>query len=295
MRIVHFSDIHAHTPFPGWRGLGDKRLLGTLNFYLRRARSHDWPSVAEAVHQIRLLGPDLVIYTGDLTTISDPAEFAQACEALQPLADDRRFEFLCIPGNHDRYIPGDEVRQCLAASFRRLNRDRWELADLPLCHEFRRARFLLVDESCPAPFYGSWGQLDERTRNWLAAQLPAGPGRSPQPAVLVGHFPLLDARGRPLSARRNCRGSEEPRAALRDGRLRLSLCGHIHHPFVRREASGSLEFCAGSLPQCGGFYVIDFDVANNCLDWRWVPVTSCRQAPPAPEVTGLVGGLGDHL
>ena len=70
MRIVHFSDIHAHNPVPNWRCAFDKRLLGTLNFYLRRARWYQWQRVAEAVQQIRMLCPDVVICTGDYTTIS---------------------------------------------------------------------------------------------------------------------------------------------------------------------------------------------------------------------------------
>lgn len=227
-----------------------------MNYVLRRRRFHHWRYVDAAVRTIRNLVPDVVICTGDLTNIGDPAEFDKACTALRPLVDDERFELLYVPGNHDNYVANRSCRTALETAFQYMNRGRWEMVDLPLATVVGPVRFLLVNQTHPAPVYASYGTIDEKTLRWFKEDILEDPGVL-KTNVLVGHFPLFNRNGQELPARRRCRGNRVFQDALRKNFISLSLCGHIHQSFVRTEPNGSMEICAGSLTLQGRLNVIE--------------------------------------
>lgn len=281
MRIVHFSDIHAGGRVNDLRGIFDKRLLGTLNHFLRRRHSHDWGRVGRAISLIKQLLPDIVICTGDLTTLSEPKEFEQAFQALETLATDQRFELLYVPGNHDCYVPNRDCQESLRRIFKTLNRERWDLDDLPAVFTFQHARFLLINQATPAPLYASWGEISKHTAARIEEHLSE---ESEQPTILVSHYPLFDADGYDLSWRRRCKNNECLQRAYREGHINLALCGHIHTPFVREEASGIMEVCAGSLTHAGRLNFVDLDTSTGQIEQRWIEVPDHDQ--PDPELAG---------
>jgi 3',5'-cyclic AMP phosphodiesterase CpdA len=269
MRIAHFSDIHAGGWLRHWRGYFDKRLIGACNYVLNRRRTHQWSRVARAVECILALRPDVVICTGDLASIAEPAEFDQAEAALAPLltAD---CEFLCVPGNHDAYVAHPRCQDACDRVFARLSGERWQLADLPLARTVGGCRFLLVNEARPAPPFAASGALSPAAAQWLENEL-ATAGSSSSSRVLVGHYPLFDAAGGELPRKRRCSGAEVAQQALTDGRLQLALCGHIHTPFVRPAAGGGLEVCAGSLTATGRFAMLTVN-DSGAITHEWVDV-----------------------
>jgi 3',5'-cyclic AMP phosphodiesterase CpdA len=267
MRIVHLSDIHAPASLGSWRSLLDKRLLGFANYYLRRHLRQDWERVARLAAQLPALQPDLVVCTGDITSLGEPAEFARAEAALQPIVANPAWDFVYVPGNHDAYVRCPHSQSALAATFHRLNRLRWHLAELPVAHICAGVRLLLINQAAPAPLYGSGGQLPPAAQTWLERELAPGP--APRPTLLISHFPLADRSGHPLSWRRCCTGIGGLREALGDGRLRAALCGHIHHGFRRDEPGGGSEVCAGSLTQTGSYVVLDYEPATHRLATTW--------------------------
>jgi 3',5'-cyclic AMP phosphodiesterase CpdA len=278
MRIIHFSDVHAGGWLRDWTGLFDKRLLGTCNHVLRRARHHRWSRLIAAVRQIRLLAPDLVICSGDITSLSEPREFELAMTTLEPLVSDRRFEFLYVPGNHDAYVARPRLQQALRDAFRHLNRRRWTLDQLPQALSVQRWRVLAFNEAVAGRPWGSSGEMSPTAQAWAASEL-ATPLAAPVPArVLVHHYPLRDAQGRRLSWRRGCHGTEDLLAAWDRGEMKFSLCGHIHTPFVRQDAGGGVEICAGSLTHFGVFNLLDYCPADGTFQQRWVPVD--EDGPP---------------
>jgi len=283
MRIVHFSDIHAG----GWpqslSGLFDKRAFGALNHLLRRSHLHEWRHVADAVQQIRLLSPDIVVCTGDITTLGEPAEFETALEALRPLIEDHRFELIYVPGNHDAYTAREASQQALADAFSRLNRGKWQLSELPVSLLFQHVRFLLLNEAVPAPAYSSAGIVDAPTRQWLAKELDGKSEDGPAATILVGHYPLLDRHGETVGWRRTCRHNEGLLAALRDGRVNLSLCGHMHTHFARREDGGAAELCAGSLTGSGVFNLVDYNLLEGKIEHRWLAAGNLKDGAAAVD------------
>ncbi len=286
MRIVHFSDLHAGGLVKSPRGLFDKRLFGMLNHIFRRAHLRKWERVERAVTQIKMLNPDLVVCTGDLTTISEPDEFELARQALMPLVEDKRFEFLYVPGNHDNYVPRKKCEDALLKAFGDLNENRWKLDELPIRMDFQGLRILMVNEAVPMPVFASSGELSPDTCAWLENELNAKEDEIP--ILLLSHFPIFDANGGPLSWRRECRNNQLLRDALHDGIIKLALCGHIHTPFVREETCGAMEVCAGSLTFTGMMSIIDFDIANDKVSQRWVQVDDDE---PEPEPAGVAAPL----
>jgi 3',5'-cyclic AMP phosphodiesterase CpdA len=269
MRIVHFSDPHA---WGGPSGIHrpDKRVLGTFNHLMRRQRLHEWTLAEQAVEKIRTLNADIVVCTGDLSTISAPREFEQAVKTLMPLVEDTSFDLLYVPGNHDHYIHDKRCLGSLRQAFRTMNRERWELEDLPLAHTCAAVQFALIDEACPEPVYSSAGAVNEATLTWFPPWLDGQPDETA--ICLVHHFPLYDSRGNPLSRRRGSRNNAVLQQALHRSKAQLSLCGHIHVPFIRREDSGGVEICAGSVTACGSVGVIDFDPVTKRIDHKLVDV-----------------------
>lgn len=102
--LAHLSDSHV-TPvrIPGLLPMLNKRVLGWLKWTFERSKIHR-PEVLDAlVADLRIMQPDHVVITGDLTNLGLEEEFKSAQAWLRQLGD-RQFVSL-IPGNHDAYVP----------------------------------------------------------------------------------------------------------------------------------------------------------------------------------------------
>ncbi len=288
MRIVHFSDIHAGGWLQDFSGYFDKRLLGAFNYLLRRKRHHDWSLVSAAVSKIKLLAPDIVICTGDFTSISEPNEFLRAKDALAPLVEDADFEFLYVPGNHDYYVKKPSCVSALYETFSAVNRGKFDLDDLPIHYEFKDVSFILLNEAAPVNLFKSTGIVDARSQTWLTSLFHDG-NAAGKMVILVAHFPIFDKNGDSLSFRRRCENNKILQSALREKKIDISLCGHIHSHFSRWEENGSVEFCAGSLTYTGYLNLIDIDLSRNRISQEWINVLRESEKINCPIVLPSVG------
>ena len=257
MRIVHFSDVHVGCPPAALSAFFDKRILGSLNFFLRRRALFEPGLLQRALSRISLLNPDWVVCTGDLTSVGSPEEFEVAVARLAPILARKQCKLLYVPGNHDAYVRNRACRDALCDTFSLLNGGRWALTGLPQDFWMREIHFFVLGESVPTNWLLSSGELSPGTQERLASWL-AAPRQQGEKRVLVGHFPLRNERGRPLQWRRRLRGAHVLEQAMAERRLDVLLCGHDHVPFVRREASGAMEICAGSLTASGRMAVLDY-------------------------------------
>lgn len=284
MRIVHFSDIHAGGWVRSWRGYLDKRLLGACNYCLRRRWRQRWGMVATAAQRILSLRPDLVVCTGDIASISEPAEFAMAREALEPLVADARCRFIYVPGNHDRYVSDPVCLSAFEETFRVLNQGLCEASELPLLMEVGGVPVVLLNEAVPrGPLASSGAVSAEHAARVLTLLDDAG-----GPVVLAHHFPFFDAAGAYLSPRRRCYGP--PRFgtdgggivdAFRGGRIAISLCGHIHVPFARTGPGAGVEYCAGSLTHRAMLNVVDWCRDDGRHTQTWIDLDRPRDGEQA--------------
>lgn len=265
MRIVHFSDIHAGLfprHFSAWT---DKRLLGGLNYLLRRQHACHPERLARAAAIIHQLQPDWVVCSGDLTSIGTPEEFSLANAWLRPIREAAGERLIVIPGNHDAYVNAPACQQALATHFHELNSGRWQLSDLPLAISHDHAQLVLIPGAQPTGPLRSSGRLSPADCSRLQSIL-ALPRQDGVIRVGISHFPPCQADGRPLSARRALAGADILMAHLDQGRLDILLCGHIHSHYAHRLANGAAVLCAGSLTLTGSFLVLDYSPGQN---WSW--------------------------
>jgi 3',5'-cyclic AMP phosphodiesterase CpdA len=228
---------------------------------------------------IKKWAPDVVVCSGDITSISDPREFQQSVEALRPLYEDPNITFIYVPGNHDHYVNNPLCFQALEEAFYLLNQRRWRLSDLPLSHEMDEVDFILVNQAAPASWLMSTGMIAHETKLWWENKwhqvTPPTAGEFDKMKILIGHFPLFDREGRLLPRRRRCLKMECLQNAFRQGQINLSLCGHIHEPFIRAESPKHVEICAGSLTATGMMNQIELMKNHQSFKQQWLKLPGC--------------------
>ena len=276
MRIIHFSDPHSGGWFSELAGAFDKRLFGSLNYNFRRAGHFPMERLRLAVLKTLSLNPQLVVISGDVTTVGEEGEFNEISDILAPLIHSN-IELMFVPGNHDAYVSTEKCTSALARAVETLNQKRVKLSDLPLVREIKNTRVLMVNEARPSGIIRSNGYLigEELTAFKALVERPREEGEL---RILLGHYPCRDQFGQPLSWRRKLIGSEQVVKALDDGTLDLTLCGHIHTPFVNAYKNG-MEVCAGSITKHGHLNVLDIDQVAGTISQRWVIVEWDAEVP----------------
>ncbi len=193
MRILHFGDIHF------WRLQLDrdfyypKRILGTANLALRRRHRFPPRLAWDVMAGIAAEEADLVLFSGDMTTMSLEGEFRDAARAFVPLYEKWGERLVVIAGNHDRYSPRSVRLQYFEKHFPR--------AALP---EGRRVfsrqageHVSVVGFDASRPFMvRSNGLLDENLERELNSELEAAGGCG-RKVLLMGHFPYSYPGGSP--------------------------------------------------------------------------------------------------
>lgn len=251
-KFVIFSDIHEHAVFSP-RALLDKRFFGLMNSTFCRRGTYRMERIDAAVRTILdSLRPDLVVFTGDAVSTSDPREFEAALNRLRPLVD-AGMPILYSPGNHDRYVRDRACREAFER-FRAALTKNCPMA-LPGLYEMPDLRFAVID--CARPFTPvlSCGEMTPETADFLEREAAKD---DPRPLVCVGHFPL-HGNGGLKAFRHRLIGCERAEALLDAGKIALSLAGHVHAPLQHLDARGYGEIVAGSLTKKDILREITFD------------------------------------
>ncbi|MCK9506445.1 MAG: metallophosphoesterase [Porticoccaceae bacterium] len=264
-RIIHFSDPHIALFSFRHGGFFDKRLFGRLNHCLRRRRSLRLQRLQQAAELFASLEPDLLVCSGDLTSVGDPDEFALAERLLAPILELAGERFLYIPGNHDAYVQDRRCRQALETTFHRLNRKAFHLQKLPASLVLGPSEIILGNSARPSPIYSSNGAFSSQEWERLESQLMSA--KNTPFRLLLQHFPTLDSTGRPLGWRRRLKQAEQLLQWQQKNAFDALLCGHIHRPFLL-EAPLPRIVCAGSLTLYGSFAIIDLDSNNNSIQCK---------------------------
>jgi 3',5'-cyclic AMP phosphodiesterase CpdA len=256
LRLAHFSDVHLTTRPLGWalRDLRTKKLSGW--FHLRalgRGRqfrlAHE---VARAVvAEFRERRPDRLIFSGDATALGFSTETAHAARWLH-VGDADLPPGLAVPGNHDYYTRAS-VR---SAAFERdfapwQNGERVDGEVYPFAQRLG-SMWLIALNSCTANLrpWDASGAVGSAQRDRLRVLLRQ---LSPGPRILVTHYPVCLADGRPESRFHGLRDLDATVRIAADGGVGLWLHGHRHHPyFLAKPPNAPFPvICAGSATQMG--------------------------------------------
>ena len=101
--IIHISDLHFHSYPHKLVEFNAKRVLGSINLLIRRARDFPLKRAELLVEKINQMEWDHLVISGDITQLSLEREFSLARETIDPLLN-KKDRVTIIPGNHDRYF-----------------------------------------------------------------------------------------------------------------------------------------------------------------------------------------------
>ncbi|MDH5491035.1 MAG: metallophosphoesterase [Myxococcales bacterium] len=263
--MLHFSDPHIEEGFAGvpLRAFLNKRLVGWANLVLRRRRRY-----REAAQKLLALqafargeSVDLVVCTGDLSSLGTMPELRRAHELLAPFAA-APLGLATIPGNHDLYVEDDGSFESLFGEF--MGTDRPALAGQdgwPRVRLFGESLALITFLSArpnPQPWRSS-GCVPAAQLDALRAMLEGGEleGRF----LLLGtHYALTLPDGSPDTRHHGMVNAAALRRVLAPVSRGAYLHGHVHHCYQGRPQGLSIpSFGAGSVTDAGreGFWLFE--------------------------------------
>ncbi|MCP3968025.1 MAG: metallophosphoesterase [Lentisphaerae bacterium] len=262
MKIIHFSDPHAGGSAEDWMAYVDKRWVGVFNYRFRRRFRHDLTKLELAVNYILDTKPDIAICTGDLTSTGQPGEFEKVRPILQPLRDSK-VPVLYVPGNHDYYVRRPKCVNAMKGMIKWLTNDNYGFDDMPLKRTYGDVDFYLINCSWPSNLLCSWGFLKPDSVKFLQENCPAEKKR---PRILVNHYPIIEDH--PITRMRHrLFGQGEVVKMLEDGRLDISLVGHVHNPYSKLDSRGRGENCAGSVTRNGTISEIEYSANEDIFNF----------------------------
>ena len=263
MKIVHFSDPHAGGPAEDWMAYLDKRWVGVFNYRFRRQFVFNIKRLQQAVEYILDTKPDVAVCTGDLTSTGQPGEFAKVIPVLKPLRDSK-ISVIYVPGNHDYYVKRPKCVKAMKEMVVWFSQGRYGFDDLPMSLDFGECEFVLINTSAPSNLLCSWGFVKKDTTNYLLEHCKKDKNK---PRILISHYPMYEDHPI-LRTRHRLFGQKEILKMLKDGRLDLSLCGHVHKPYKIIDEKGRGENCSGSVTRNGAFSEIEYDKKSDIFSFK---------------------------
>ena len=265
IKIAHFSDIHIFSlPQNNFELIG-KRVLGSLNFIFKRSRQIDYKKLDIFTKYIEKEQYDIVLFTGDATTISTAKEFRIAYRYLKRIIKNKNIEFLAIPGNHDTYIKNKKMLAHNLSFYYHLNRKRWK--NFPIITNSHGIDFFLSNQAVPNDFLHSNGLFPNNEIQPLNDFIKQNPNNE---KIVLGHYPLLDENAKKLSFRRKLKNNHHLQSHLINNKIAFYLCGHIHKPFKQNIGEKSIQISSGSLTLNKTFNSIYYKHEDKSFSQKWI-------------------------
>ena len=289
MRIAHLSDLHLLSlegaiPFR----LLNKRLTGYLNLRFHRSLVHRPFAVKAAAQEIRRLGIDHVVITGDVSNLALEREFGLVCAFLDDdlgLSPDR---VSLVPGNHDVYTQGSYRSHRFSRYFEPyLVSDLPEIqanaAGFPFVHLRGPVAFIGLSTALPRPPLMASGALGTVQLRAFERAL-AHPEVKQRTAVVLQHHPWHNPDSYTRTALEGLFDARSQGRLLHQLTRGLLLHGHLHRRIHRRlptkgghvdiVGATSASLLHDSDERMAGFNV--YDIAD---DGRIESITSHRLIP----------------
>jgi 3',5'-cyclic AMP phosphodiesterase CpdA len=251
VRLAHFSDVHVTAPLCSWslRDWFNKRMSAWVNLrVLGRGRHfrHTDKILAALRADLKRREIDRIVFSGDATAMGFTEEVRRAAELLGV----GESAGLAVPGNHDYCTPaamhsGDFERHFAPwLAGERMGNEVYPFAQ-------RAGPYWLVGVNSSTANYLAWdarGRVGDAQLERLARLLDR---LSPGPRILVTHYPVRLASGKPEHAYHGLRDLDELVSVARRGGVVLWLHGHRHDPYLHADGLPFPVICAGSATQHG--------------------------------------------
>jgi 3',5'-cyclic AMP phosphodiesterase CpdA len=273
MLLAHYSDVHVSIVPLGWRAADyfNKRLTGWINLeLLGRAKRfrHAGDVLTGLMADIAEQKPERLIFSGDATGLGFDNEMAEASRILA-VADAGGLPGIAVPGNHDYYTPAAVA----SGSFER-HFELWQQGERIGGHRYpfaqRAGPFWLVGVNSSTANRGlidASGAVGPKQLERLEALLDR---LSPEPRILVTHYPLCLASGHPEKRLHGLRDLQQLLEVLRNRGICLWLHGHRHHAYQlqRPPVAEFPVICCGSATQHGRASYGLYEISGNLLQGR---------------------------
>ncbi|MEM0898011.1 MAG: metallophosphoesterase [Verrucomicrobiota bacterium] len=276
MRVLHFGDIHYWKIGTDVDFLYLKRILGPVNLLLRRHKKFPPDHAHRIAADIATREADLVIFSGDATTMSLKAEFDRAAKAFAPIHEKWGDRFFCIPGNHDRYSPRSVARKYWEKAFPFSQFDQYRVQSRDVGGGLSIVGF---DASVPWRVRSN-GLFTEGLKAELDAELERL-GAEGKRILLVGHYPFAYPRGIMAAAHHKLIGEELLAESIARFKPGVYLHGHKH---VRWALKSGETLCLN----CGAAGMTSSDEARQAgyLEFEFDPRTSAVASLTARVLRG---------
>lgn len=263
MKVLHFGDLHI------WRfGLDvtdpfyPKRWLGSVNLALRRCKKFP-PVLGETVMtRIEASDADVVIFSGDASTLSQPGEFRRAADLFQPIREKWGERLFAIPGNHDRYTPKTVRARRFETFFPYATLDTVRSQDLG------DGLVVVAFDVCIPCKVRSNGRISTERAEQLDAELAKYVDKS---VILVGHYPYAVPPGVEESWEHKLLDAERLAAVIAKHQPTAYLHGHKHVRWALREPDTESTLClncgsagmrSSSTAKQAGFLTFEIDATT---------------------------------
>ena len=226
MRLALIGDIHLYSLSVRPRQLLGKRLLGQTNLWLNRRHRFNHRMLGRVIEKVEAIEPELVLFSGDVTTTSLHDEFTDVERYIKPLA--AKFPVLVVPGNHDRYTfrssrkrrMENVLSQVMPAEFPHLRKltDHWHLMGL--------------DSAIPQVFLsrGALGGPQLRRIEQALERYTEDDG-----LIVLCHYPVAMPAGLPRSWTHDLAEGQRLRRMLEQCPAKVVFMhGHVHKPWYAR-------------------------------------------------------------
>ena len=267
VRLAHFSDIHVTASACSWR-LRDwlnKRMSAWINLQLLGRGKHFRHTnriLTTLRQELRQRSFHHLVFSGDATAMGFEEEMRRAAELLS-IGSEEQLPGLAVPGNHD-YCTHNAMR---SGHFER-HFAPWQagvrVADAiyPFAQRVGPVWLVAVNSSTANRLYwdarGHVGSVQLERLEKLLATLETAP------RILVTHYPVYLADGRPEHAFHGLRDLDDLISVARRGGVVLWLHGHrhehYHHPHSERTPFPVI--CAGSATQHGCWSYSDYTLSG---------------------------------
>ena len=273
LRILHFSDVHLPVPPGAFRTpeiLHPKRILASLNFYLRRGAKHaDALQKLDGLLDFIIREPvDYILYTGDTLNFGLEREFSFAAPHIAKTLNHARCAALAVPGNHDLYTGTSLAfyRKHFAPHIRSDLPEKATPTGFPLVRWMGEDAVAIAFNTA-RPNFAAWnssGRTPAIEIDALAHLLNRPEISSRRHIFLMTHYPF-DDHG-------YFHGLHNSSALLKllTGRDNLILLhGHDHHSKAERILGNRIPiYCAGSLSKSGDESFWVFEISEDAFRAR---------------------------
>ncbi|MFH1761555.1 MAG: metallophosphoesterase [bacterium] len=262
MKILHLSDIHfgVFKFKPGI--LASKRVLGMINYLLRRKKIYTYSCARELGAFIEKKHIEYIVVTGDFTTTSMEAEYKMAQEYLQGLSKYVKGIFV-VPGNHDAYIP-----EAVKAGLFQKYFSKWTGEPMVKNQEWPYYRnldqgilILGINSALPMIFYSAQGFLHKEEIKQIDQFLQKTPAKF---KIVINHYPLRLPPDQPAGLAKNLINGDMLLQVLKQNKVNLYLHGHMDRQwFVPQENNFPVLANSGSLTHNGKESFVIYDIFSS--------------------------------